>query len=819
MLKPLVSVLYRQARSSDEYSCWSKVWIASNGNLERKKSVDTKAICDDYGFDEHTFNLYRFVFAVETALVVNALVMRDVARNTNSVNFLISKTRPTESIFLWWIGLSDCLREVELLFEITKSNTKAGCAEYLISEPLSRAYHDMLPKAVRHTLGAFLTPMPVCEFILEELGVFIEWIKGDCKIIEPSIGFGAFLTALFSMGWKGVLSQEFSKSELVDAISNRFVGLEKNLASFCVARLLSEAFIACLGASQPEATEILWCDSIYVDHNFIESDYQGEIGLSASRTALLANIFTSHSVNFDIAQPVSNQLEISDGIILNEYIDESGIWIHSGQELKSFLNEISQVEAAVIREALNFDGKSQRLGKFEVVVGNPPWVNWENMDPKFRERTTPIWPKLGLFAMKGRDRSFSKEDLCSLATYVACYRFGKLGTKVGLVLPQSVFQARKNSHGFRRFRLGTGHCLYIDKVADLAKAAKFGSAVTRAAILFCELSQVATEYPVRYLMASAGGSKGLQWKEMQAFPSDHSDMQTNWALYSGETKVADDFKKSFAQTTYRARTGVFTGGANAVFYVKIESNDGELISVFNDVERAKIKVPVTKFLAERSFLFPFAKGRDLKFWGCDRPLENGILLAHTRESKIKPVAPAELEVLAPHMLEYLSKHKELLTTRASLTALDKPNVEIGFYAMLRVGDYTFAPYKLAWKYISKDFCCAVIGPTEIAGQFKPTILQEKLISIACETEEEAYFLCGWLSSPGIKADIERRIVGTQVSAHVIQDIELPKFDLHNPIHALIWKICKQGHSQVASGGSLNQSTFDELERLVNSTKL
>lgn len=105
--------------------------------------------------------------------------------------------------------------------------------------------------------------------------------------------------------------------------------------------------------------------------------------------------------------------------------------------------------------------------------------------------------------------------------------------------------------------------------------------------------------------------------------------------------------------------------------------------------------------------------------------------------------------------------------------MDKASVAEGFYALLRVGDYTFAPYKVAWKYISRTFCCAVVGPSSLAGTLRPTVLQEKLISIAFHDEAEAFYVCAFLSTTPVRRDVERRIVGTQVSVHVIEDIHIP----------------------------------------------
>ncbi len=206
--------------------------------------------------------------------------------------------------------------------------------------------------------------------------------------------------------------------------------------------------------------------------------------------------------------------------------------------------------------------------------------------------------------MSGRDRAFSKEDLSVLATYSACLRFGKLTTKVGLLLPQALFQSRKNSKGFRRFRIGqSGPYLRVEQVTDFSDYAAFGDAKNRTAAFFCTLSTKPTEFPVRYIRFIPGTNNAGaldQYVTQQAAPSDQFDPTSNWAIF-GETEEIK--KQSKRERNYRARTGVFTGGANAVYYIRVDGHDKNLVWLKNETERAKIKVPEQRFLAEMDITF------------------------------------------------------------------------------------------------------------------------------------------------------------------------------------------------------------------------
>ena len=52
--------------------------------------------------------------------------------------------------------------------------------------------------------------------------------------------------------------------------------------------------------------------------------------------------------------------------------------------------------------------------KKDVIIGNPPWVNWEYMPEEYRRGSQHLWIDYNLFSAKGRDLSFSKEDISAL---------------------------------------------------------------------------------------------------------------------------------------------------------------------------------------------------------------------------------------------------------------------------------------------------------------------------------------------------------------------------------------------------------------------
>ena len=66
-----------------------------------------------------------------------------------------------------------------------------------------------------------------------------------------------------------------------------------------------------------------------------------------------------------------------------------------------------------------------------------------------------------------------------------------------------------------------------------------------------------------------------------------------------------------------------------------------------------------------------------------------------------------------------------------------------FYTLQRIGDYTFAPYKVCWKYVSSEFTVCVLGNQK---QQQELIPNDKVMFIPFESEEEAFYVGGILSS-------------------------------------------------------------------------
>lgn len=102
----------------------------------------------------------------------------------------------------------------------------------------------------------------------------------------------------------------------------------------------------------------------------------------------------------------------------------------------------------------------------------------------------------------------------------------------------------------------------------------------------------------------------------------------------------------------------------------------------------------------------------------------------------------EIEERAPQTWDYLTAHAGLLNRRGSSIYRNRPP-----FAMFGVGDYTFAPWKVAISGFYKKLAFTTVGP--VNG--KPVVLDDTSYFLSCRTEAEAEFLAALLNSPAARA--------------------------------------------------------------------
>jgi hypothetical protein len=209
-----------------------------------------------------------------------------------------------------------------------------------------------------------------------------------------------------------------------------------------------------------------------------------------------------------------------------------------------------------------------------LLVGNPPWVNWESLPKEYREATKPLWARYGLFTLKGQAARLGggKKDLSMLFVYVCLDSYLAESGQFGFVITQTLFKTREAADGFRRFSFQrNGQTVYVipSGVIDMTELHPFEGATNRTASFLCHLSTKRTSWPVKYeIWRPRPNVKITEDSDFEMVDKSITKMQIdaipmvagveNSAWLTAPTNAIPGLKKVRGTTPIKAHAGVCT---------------------------------------------------------------------------------------------------------------------------------------------------------------------------------------------------------------------------------------------------------------------
>jgi hypothetical protein len=304
-----------------------------------------------------------------------------------------------------------------------------------------------------------------------------------------------------------------------------------------------------------------------------------------------------------------------------------------------------------------------------------------------------------------------------------------------------------------------------------------------------------------------------------AEPVDPNDLTSPWLTAHPHALTA--IYKVLGKSDYKAHAGAYTGGANAVYWVEIiDRRPDGLVLVRNLTEGAKVQVPEVVEAVEPDLLYPLLRGRDVQRWKAEPSA--WLLITHLPGMGLKAIPEKEMQTDYPYTYGYLKRFEEVLRKRAAFkryfTRKDKNNriVETGpFYSMFDVGPYTFAPWKVVWPNIASALNAAVVG----AAESKIVVPQHIVTLIACESEEEAHYICALINSSS--ANFAARAYSQEGgksfgTPHILEHIRIPRFDPKNSVHLRLAELSKEAHAAAARGDAQGLRAIEaEIDRVAS----
>lgn len=868
-----ISVLYNKLENNNEinktkilFEQWQTLYREVCGYSFDTRDLKIKGLKEQYLLQTETINYSYLIFSIQTyfsllikVLSLNILTYLKGSTLTEKFNFhtgdfekLRKDFKNIEEggtfrrlgisnflegdFFSWYLYLWD--DEIgHLLQTLIETFEKYDYSIIVLEREVAKdllknLYYELLPSVLRRNLGEFYTPDWLAEFLIEDLQ---PEIKEDKLFLDPTCGSGTFLVVLI----KKIISYYGSSVEsekLLKIIINCVSGYDLNPLAVICARA---NYIIALGELLSECEEaieipVYLCDAMLtILEGYEESKECYIIPTKADTFILPKKLIDIKAINsiLDIVNDSihrGSSLDIFE-LQLNKKMPELGQCLSEKeyQVLRDFylkmetLNErnLDGVWANVIKNA--FAPVFQR--KVDYIIGNPPWIDWQNLPEKYRESIQKYWYDYRVFDHKGQKAQLGSahDDISVLMTYVIMDNFLKDGAKLAFVINQNLLQASGGGDGFRKFTIKEKIPVSVKSVNDFVEVEPFKDlgVSNKTATIILQKNEINT-YPVVYkkwhkcnkkIIGSIEKkndvlNKQIAYEEFDASPID--EYNSPWMIATtAQRKMFDKMLNKEGKASYRARKGVDTS-ANAIFWIKekkrVKSN---LVLVDNSPENSRKEIShISNFPLETDHIYPLLRGKDVKKWRCSS--EYSIILPYASDGKV--IEKKELITTCPNMFDYffIDRHgfcsilKERATYKKFILRQDKYAPE---YSLYNIGEYTFSSYKVIWKALAKGVEAVTIS-TENNRMLIP---DHNLLMVPLEDEMEAYYLTGVLNSD-IVSEFVNAYVAWFISGHILDRINIPKYSEKNMLHSEIAELSKEAH--LVAG---NEKRLEEVEERLN----
>ena len=721
---------------------------------------------------------------------------------------------------------------------------------------LKRLYQNMVPKRIRHDLGEYYTPDWLAELVLNEVGLTSEGFEKlaqerddtlaplNLRVLDPACGSGTFL-ALVMKVFREYAEEHYLRDVLANYLLRNIVGFDLNPIAVLAARTNYLLAVADLFQYVKGSIEIpiYLADSLLVETRttltgttYVIRTYVGEFQLPKSivERGLLGRLLEA----IDRYVRLRYRVEDFEQVVKGELNLNEGEQQHTRDLYRTFLKLEKEgknhVWTSIIKNAFAPLTILSSIGKFDYVVGNPPWINWENLPEEYRDASKALWFQYNLIhKTKGGGLGKVKKDLSMLFLTVSVNRYVEDYGTLGLLLPFTLFKGKAGA-GFRRFL--ANHCK-VKMIHDLIELYPFEGATNRTSMIILKKGE--TSFPITCVMWSNPKSVGISQEadlrtvfmstkqfDMILVPLKRKKPELPWMIIShGAYDVIEKIMKS---SEYKAHAGVYTG-LDGVYWVSKHSLHPKGILVSNIAKTAKKTVKRITKVVEQELVYPLVRGRNHKKWHC-QPKRYIVLPTDPRGAVLKT---SKMKVRYPNCYSYFNEFFSDLTNRKGqpyktmLKPYKKQEREVAeaiappFYTIINA-KHALTPYKVVWKHISGKISGKAKFETAVISKFKEdqdivstsVIPSHGIMFISCQTESEAHYICAVLNSSIASLIVSSYALEVHVTTDIPNYVFIPKFDSTNVIHRRFSDLSREAHKlAVREDGEGLKRVEEDIDRL------
>jgi hypothetical protein len=755
--------------------------------------------------------------------------------------------------FAWYCSSNQWTAEIgSLVQEIFKILTEyEDKAIFQRGENVQDLFRDLfmkiIPDKVRHSLGEFYTPSWLADNLIKE-SIKLNNVEKNWNALDPCAGSGTFVTILI----KHVLleTKDLPNKKRLDAVLKRVKAIDLNPLAVLTTRINYFINISHL-ISEDEEFEIpvYLGDSSYVPSKTIIDKVaclsykiktlRGFINIDLPKNAVAdPELFskTMTSIETDIANLDATKIQAK----LFKIIPSKDLTKEIKERISSLAQQFVELEknewngiwARIITNFLT----TANLGKFDLVVGNPPWIDWKNLPAGYRERVKEICIERHLFSGDSLTGGINL-NICALISNVSAQNWLKNDGVLAFLMPQSIlFQA--SYEGYRNLYQDEENRLYFQQIFDWTKAGHPFKPVQHKFLTYF-INKTKVDYkegiPVTKFIIKNGNNLDIK-KNFAEFDSVENcfekkkeiigqvDLRYSSFTYAKSKTELKSFRSIVGESFYIGRDGI-DFYPQELYMLAVDKDlpiktSQVFVKNFQN-KKATHKVAENTFPLETRYLFPLVRSVEIERFHTHNH-SFVVPFPYSIENKRAPISLKDLSIEAPLLTKFFNQYKSVLKTKTEYNKRiigNKYNEE--FYALTRVGEYTFGNYFVAFRKDTK-WCASVIGSIKTEwGEIKQPRFQSHAVYISQDINgrfisiDEAHFICAIFNAP-----ISAHFIANssdERSFKVRPPLYVPKFDEKNIIHKQLSQLSIKAHKYWDNQIQI-ESIDEKLNELVSKLK-
>ncbi len=842
--------LYKKLQTPNErtfmlHSEWERLFrLAGNNENNLKKIKDRKKILINHlNIDSSEFNDAKALFALQTTY---AIIIKLVAyKVVNSIFFEKEKFYFSDLLSLNKEDLQKKIENIEngdIFREIGFTNLLEGdffswysnegiwddeiyelvkkCIVILteyeanklifdnenIHDIFIEIYQSIIPKEVRHSLGEYYTPGWLADHVINN----IEIKNKNWNALDPCSGSGTFILKLIN---KVIQSSNKQEDELLFEILNRVKAIDINPLAVLTCRINYFICISSLLKNLKNNLEIpvFLGDSAYVPvEEIIDEVKVISYSISTQKGKIdfaLPKSFVSDEKKLgDLAIDLEEAIVIKDKKLayklITNLIKEEELTKKIIEKIELFIDnliflEIKNWNRIWVRIIISFL-KIFNLGKFDFIVGNPPWIDWKALPDGYRNNIKDLCLEKHIFSGDNFTGGINL-NICALISSVASNNWLKNEGIFAFLMPKSLcFQPSYS--GFRNLKQDDGVDLKYLKIVDWSKSGNPFFPVTEK---FCTYYFIKSKHkqpnsiPVIKIELKKGFSvkekklpinlieRFFEPKKINGFINTGAH---NHFTFAENKKLIPIMKSLSGNSDYKGRVGLGIYPKEILLF-KLINKRGKMLILENFQGKAtERKAYKKKITLENIFVHPVIEGPNIKSFGLS-DLNFFSALPYTNKDLKKPISLDELKKISPRLAKYYLDNKKYLVKTDYNQRVQGKKGE--FYSLTRVGKYTFAPFRVVYRNNTKWEACVISGSY---------LLLDHACSISQDnngnflTLDEAHYICAILNSKIVKNYMENSSDLRSIKTDLI--IRLIKYNPKAWVHKTLSKVSKKLHAKI-----------------------